>query len=95
MPRRPANMQSADSNRPRAERAIYRDVDHPRHPNRLRCLPNGTPAARIASLPTARTVDREHILGCDKKVMRRVKIVSRVDRRRPDVVGVGCRSQTV
>ena len=92
MPGRPANRQSAaitrdgpESNRPRAERAIYRDVDHPTSPVSPSMLAERHPCrSRIASaFPRLEKVGERTILGCDQRVTRGVKIVSQVDGRRP------------
>src|SRR3979490_2940324 len=65
-PRLPASRQSsvvtrddADRACPRAERATYRNVVHPRLPYRPGCLPSGTPAVRASrALPTANLANR-------------------------------------
>ena len=82
MPRRPASRQSsavtgdgADSSRPRAERATYRDVDHPTSPLSPSMLAERHPCrSRIASaFPSSGTYTSEVHLEGDK-------IVSRMDR---------------
>src|SRR6202048_290600 len=70
-PRRPASRLSsavtrdgACSTHPRAERAAYRNVDHPRLPYRPGCLVDRHPAVRASrALPTVKLAERTHRAG--------------------------------